>query len=141
MGTWGSGNFDNDDANDYISDVYVAFIERIEKCLADGDCREEDVWNEGIIMPTAVILSTLYEHCYGRVPKAAQAQDWKEIYLRDYDEDADSRMNPAFVSERRAVIEATFDKLIQQAQESEKQMAELTEQNEANIAKSRRAKN
>jgi hypothetical protein len=37
MGTWGPGNFDSDDAVDYVSEVIRGFVGTVEQWFAQGE--------------------------------------------------------------------------------------------------------
>ena len=116
MGTWGAGNFQNDSAGDYMDEVSKMFVDRIEECMADGDCRALDEMGEALIMPSVVILSTLHTHCYGALPPVGTVRRWKQTYLQVFDDEIDE-LKPAegYKEERRAVIESTFATLEAQA--------------------------
>lgn len=117
MGTWGEGNFDSDGARDYLNEVVVSFIGRIETCLADEELSRLDEDGESILMPSVEILALLCEQFRARPPEESRVKEWKEKYLQIYDEEIDGlEPAPGYKEERRKAIEATFDRLIAQAQ-------------------------
>ena len=117
MGTWGAGNFENDDAGDYRDAVAREFIKRIEQTFDAGQAHlDED--GEGILIPSVQILSVLHEAIGCAPPNLARVISWKERYLRIYDEEIDGlEPKPDFKIRRREVIQETFEKLEQQAHE------------------------
>lgn len=120
MGTWGAGNFDNDSALDYVGDLVYEMQQKVDDILADEDRRARDEEGEGVLMPTIVVMSLLYEHCTAPAPDLEKVRSWKKRYLAVYDEDMeDYDLTPGFKEERRQVIEETFAKLEAQAQEFE----------------------
>ena len=115
MGTWGSGNFDNDSACDYLGEVEHELVERIEEILADEDRCALDEEGDGVLMPTLQMLSVLHEHCRMGLPEPATVKRWKVKFLAVYDEQIDGfEPVPGHKEARRGVIEATF--LILEAQ-------------------------
>ena len=116
MGTWGTGNFQNDSANDYAGELVDTLSARIEECLADEECSPIDELGEAVIVPTVAILSLLHEHCNAAPPKAAVVSAWKASYLAIYDEQIDDlEPKEGYKQGRRQVIVDTFDKLLNQA--------------------------
>jgi hypothetical protein len=60
MGTWGSGNFENDGALDYLSQVASQLVTRIEQVF-ENDVAQLDEDGEWVLMPSVQILSVLHE--------------------------------------------------------------------------------
>ncbi|MCG8349812.1 MAG: DUF4259 domain-containing protein [Chloroflexales bacterium] len=113
MGTWGSGNFENDGAGDYRDSITYQLIDKVEACFEHEEGYALDEGGEAELMPSVAMLVVLCEHCDGIPPAEAVAQTWKRTYLQIYDDQIeDLAPNPAFRAERRKVIEATFDRLI-----------------------------
>lgn len=118
MGAWGTGNFDNDSACDYLDSIKFQLIRVIEDCFPSED--DTDLLDEcgDELMASVEILTLLTEHYYGHNPhvEASEARNWKERFLRIYDEQIDDyEPDPEYKIERRTVIVDTFDKLEQQA--------------------------
>jgi Domain of unknown function (DUF4259) len=115
MGTWGTGNFDSDGASDFIFEQIDRFVALINEIFADEEYRfrlDEDA--EAELMPSVEILILLCEHCSGVLPEGLDISAWKQRYLEMYDAQADGLAPvPGFKEERRAVIEKTFDRLLQ----------------------------
>ena len=121
MGTWGPGNFDSDDAVDYLSEVIGGFVGNVEQWFAQGRASLDDQ-GEGRLMPTVEMISVLCDWCTGgppaiRVvapPRPGLVRRWKQQYLEIYDAQIDGLLPPggdSFGPERRAHIVRTFDRL------------------------------
>jgi|SRR6185369_10317077 len=114
MGTWGAGNFDSDGALDYLGDHIDSLVEKINECFEAGAGLDEE--GESELMPTVELLVILAEQCPAAPPKPEEVKTWKKRYLKTYDSEIDD-LDPqeGFKEERRAVIEQTFDRLINKA--------------------------
>ena len=119
MGTWGPGNFDSDDAVDYVSEVVRGFVGTVEQWFAQGRANMEDQ-GEGRLMPTVEMISVLCDWCRGgppairmvAPPRPGVIRQWKQQYLEIYDEQiGDLLPREGFAPERRAHIVRTFDRL------------------------------
>ena len=121
MGTWGPGNFDDDKAVDYLSEIVRGFIETVEQLFRQGRASLDDQ-GEGRLMPTVEMISVLCDWCQGgppaiRVvvpPDPGAVRQWRQQYLEIYDEQIDGLLLPGkeqFGPERRAHIVRTFDRL------------------------------
>ncbi|HEV2236142.1 MAG TPA: DUF4259 domain-containing protein [Ktedonobacterales bacterium] len=113
MGTWGPGNFENDAALDFVGDEIDRHVRAIYEVFADHQRFRLDEDAEGEVLPRIAILSFLCEHCGGILAKDVDAVAWKARYLEMYDGMIDEMAPDAdYKEQRRAVIVATFDKLI-----------------------------
>ncbi len=114
MGTWGEGNFDNDGALDYLAEITTGLVKTIEETLADEIMASLDEDGEAKLVPSLDILATLREnYSYIILPKVEKIESWKSSYLKIYDEQIDDlTLKQGYKEQRRATIEATFDKLI-----------------------------
>ena len=121
MGTWGPGNFDGDDAVDYLSGIVRGFVETVEQLFARGQAGLTDQ-GEGRLMPTGEMISVLCDWCQGgpsavRVvapPRPGVVRRWRQQYLVIYEAQIDGLLLPGkegFGPERRAHIVRTFDRL------------------------------
>lgn len=110
MGTWGSGNFQDDAALDAYAELVADLVGRIDAAFGAEPLQIEDVWGE---MALVEVLATLHEHCRpARVPRPLVAK-WSERVLAAYDAQIDALgAKEPFRSERRAVIEKTFQRLL-----------------------------
>jgi hypothetical protein len=118
MGTWGPGNYENDAALDFINEEADRYISVIEAIFGDEQRFLLDEDAEGMLMPSVEILSLLCARCHGVLPKDLDVAAWKSRYLEMYDHQIDGLEPDAeYKQQRRAVIEATFEKLLQRHQE------------------------
>lgn len=114
MGTWGSGNFENDTAGDF-------FLSLIDKMT--GDIREridtppESAGNRGWsdIVPCLVEIITVLGrqdfHCLCLDPE--EIKKWKRIFMQRWAETvADTFFEEDHRREREQILGDTFDKLI-----------------------------
>jgi hypothetical protein len=58
VGTWGTGNFDNDAALDYVHDLLDELIERINSCF-EGDGADLDEGGESRLIPSVFMITLL----------------------------------------------------------------------------------
>lgn len=118
MGAWGTGNFENDDAADYLGDLMDELTERIKECLADPERHSLGEEGEALIPSTAQILSVLAANFNTAPPQPDVVVRWRETYLAIFDKEiSDLGARDGYPEARRAVIEQTFLRLEQQAQE------------------------
>jgi hypothetical protein len=126
MGTWGDGNFEDDVARDYLADVIARFEQFIERILA-GDIPEEAMGmnnvldaGEHCLLPTLEIISVLHEALRSDyLPRPETVVRWAEAYPRLV-EPVLKNLDPVgyekwYVPKRRPVVEATFERLLQQS--------------------------
>ncbi len=112
MGTWGPGNFDSDDAREYLDIVAKSLVDQIEAGFSFKDKPENFLarYGEYLVMPAIDIYTTLCEKYVSYRVDAEMAQRWRRDYLQAFD--ADKSVNPAdFKPERRQAIVETFDRL------------------------------
>lgn len=116
MGIWGHNNFESDLALDVLGSLIQRIIYEIEETFTNES--SDSVYGSGgedIIMANLDILGTLLEHYHIHPDiKKEKIIDWKQNFLGTYDRITE---NPEgddieFVNERRKIIEATFDRLI-----------------------------
>jgi hypothetical protein len=118
MRVWGPGNFDSNDALDYIDLETRRLISTIETVFADEERFHLDGDAEGWIIPSVALLSLMCRHCRAILPKSLDIAGWKDRYLQMYDReiagDIGLQLPEGFAYQRRSIIAATFDKLQQQ---------------------------
>ncbi len=114
MGTWGSGNFENDAELDFINKQVDHYVGLIEAIFGDTERFRLDEDAESMLMPCIELLLLVCTHCHGVLPKALSVSTWKVRYLAMYDKQID-RLEPRsdFKRQRRSIINDTFDKLLQ----------------------------
>lgn len=112
MGSWGPGNFQNDGALDWLAEVVddleETVLSRIESSTADID--EE---GESHVMPAIELLATLADRHGAIPPHPDVVSSWAANYLGRYDGKIDAiAPSEDYKKQRRAVIEATFERLL-----------------------------
>ena len=128
MGTWDSGNFDNDTACDYIIDLCEPIIECIRNTVQNETSMEPDEAESEILLCNMEILYKLanslntyqakvaeqeFPMYICELPDSKEASDWKSKYLSVWDNCIDD-LDPdeEYKIQRRKVIEETFDNFI-----------------------------
>jgi hypothetical protein len=115
VGSWASGNFDNDTAADHLSVLTAKLVREVEEAMADDPVvlEADEYW--GAAVPCNLEILTLLA---GRpwvgvvLPEATTVQEWKATYLAVWDASIDDlEPAPEYKAERRAVLERTFDEL------------------------------
>ena len=125
VGTWGPGNFDNDAARDHLFDLTRGLAYDIEQSLdraaalklAAAESLDSDLAATlETVLPNINILCVLHESLDGSfVPEPATVDDWHARFEQLSPEcHAGHDTNSA---ERRDIIQATFAKLRQFAQQ------------------------
>lgn len=115
MGTWGSGNFDDDTAADHLSGITGRLVSQIEEAMA-GDpvgLEPDEYW--GVAVPCNVELLCLIaeQHYVGAtVPGAAVVEGWKKTFMAVWERTIDGlEPGPEHKERRRAELIRTFDRL------------------------------
>lgn len=116
MSSWGAGNFDNDAARDHLFEVTRELAERIEQALETATSQKLDGQPSGEVAETLVpvlpnieIICVLHEAFGGGyLPEPDSVEDWLSRFLQICEESS---------AERREVIQATFARLRQLAQQ------------------------
>lgn len=114
MGVWGAGNFGNDAACDFVQHAVVepltAQLRRIvdNPALADP---EEDASFE--VMAAVEMLAVLGAAVAAHPPSSELVEECRDVCLRGWDEGIDKLdPEPGYKAERRAIIAATFERLL-----------------------------
>lgn len=119
MGTWGSGNFDDDTAADHLSDLTNRLIAEVAEAMS-GDpsgIEPDDYW--GVAVPCNLELLHLVarQNYVGAVlPDPATIAAWKTRFLAVWDGSIDGlEPGPEHRAQRREVLVRTFDQLAELA--------------------------
>jgi hypothetical protein len=121
MGTWGSGNFDQDASRDLLADLIEDLSEKARSIVADKMRLAPDEDGVSALVPLIAIIHVLSKELRSAsVPSANEVATWKGHYLSAFDEQMPSMADEAFYKERRAVVEKTFDDLIALSREWER---------------------
>ena len=112
VGTWGSGNFDNDAARDHLFELTRELAEQIDECLnaatvlkLAGKMEADQELTETLeaVLPNIEIMCLLHESLGGGfLPEPESAEDWQSRFEQLCSDGS---------AERREVIHATFQKL------------------------------
>jgi hypothetical protein len=120
MGTWGAGNFDSDDAREYLDSVMKQMVSLIENYLGTKPTQECDFDAlEGKLLPSVDILITLSKHYQEPLNvELKTVQQWRKRILVIYDETIDT-LDPKddFKIDKRRTVEDTFQELEELARE------------------------
>jgi hypothetical protein len=113
MGAWGSGNFQQDGALDFVHrEVQPPLLRTIQKLVADPASAQADDPDSGPIVAAVEILALLVEQTNAAPPKPDEVHGWKDLFLAAWDRTAkDVYFREAALVARREVIVATFDRL------------------------------
>jgi hypothetical protein len=115
MSRWGEDNFDSDCASDYLTGILLKLEGSINECLSLS--KDIDIFNfgEARLMPACELLVTLgkaYPQIVVPFLEDKPIADWRDKYLKVFDEKAGDVMDKDFKQERRKIIAATFSDLI-----------------------------
>ena len=113
MGAWGSGNFEQDGALDFVwREVQQPLLRKMKMMVEKPVYAEADEPDSGLIVAAVEILALLSEHVNAVPPKPDEVTNWKQTYLNAWDRTAaDVYSKQDDVIERRSIIAATFDRL------------------------------
>ncbi|GAA1306283.1 hypothetical protein [Saccharothrix xinjiangensis] len=116
MGTWGTGNYEDDTAADHLSTRTSGLVEEIAEHFAGDPVGLEPDEYGGAVVPGAVeLLCLIAEQGWvgATLPPAAVALEWKRRYLEVWDATIDDLgPSPEYRAGRREVLVATFDRLV-----------------------------
>lgn len=119
MGTWGSGNFDDDTAADYLSGVIDRLVTEVADVMAGDPIQLEPDEYWGVAIPCQLeLLCHLARGGYdgGRLPDPSVIAEWKRRYLAVWDSGIDGLEPSArFKADRLKVLNHTFDELAEVA--------------------------
>lgn len=118
MGVWGAANFDNDTAFCFALDAVIkplsAQLRRVIENPALADPEEDASFK---VMAAAEMLAVLCEELRLAPPPTELVEDCRDLCLRGWDEGIDKLdPKPGYKEERRAVIAATFERLLKVCQ-------------------------
>src|SRR5262249_22777876 len=117
MKTWGEDNFANEGARGYLDVLSAKLVATINEIAVDDERLALDEDGESMFMPSLELLALLCERYDVTPPKPATVEQWREKYLRGYDDEAKGYTpDPRFRSARRKVIEKTFRWLLSLAE-------------------------
>ena len=114
MGAWGAGNFQQDNALDFLGrEVQQPLVRHVETMLADPASAQADDPYSGPIMAAVELLALLTEQVNAVPPKPDTVTRWRDTFLPAWDRTC---LNVYFRAEdaaaRREVIATTFERLL-----------------------------
>jgi hypothetical protein len=109
MATWGEGNFDNDDAVEYLGLLAAKLVATISEVVDDRTRRRPAEDGEGLLMPSVELLALLCERYNAAPPKPASVSHWAKQYIAAFDRGPDPPgVDKSFRTQRRKAVENTF---------------------------------
>ncbi|NUP52291.1 MAG: DUF4259 domain-containing protein [Catenulispora sp.] len=119
MGTWGSGNFDNDTALDHESIVVARLLTEVAEAIAGDPAEIEPDQYWGVAVPCNLeLLHLLSQAGYANdhLPEAEVIEEWKRTYMAVWERAIDDLgPEPYYKEDRRVVLNRTFDLLADDA--------------------------
>ncbi|NMM90883.1 DUF4259 domain-containing protein [Rhodococcus sp. SRB_17] len=119
MGTWGSGNFDDDTAADHLSDLTGRLVDEVTTAMSGDlvDIEPDEYW--GVAVPCNLELLHLIaqqRHVGVSLPDPETIVGWKVRFLAVWDGAIDGlEPKPDYKVQRREVLVRTFDQLAEVA--------------------------
>jgi hypothetical protein len=113
MGVWGAGNFSNDAALDFVASAVVkpmtTQLRKVVENLALADPEEHSFE----VLAAVEILAVVCEGINAYPPPSELVEQCRDVCLRGWDQGIDKLdPKPGYKEERRAVIAATFERLL-----------------------------
>ncbi len=115
MSTWSEDNFGSDAASDYLSDILYKLLEAIDETLNLSNTDDIFLMGEASLMPACDIMITLgkaYPNIVASFLDDKPILEWRDKYLKVFDEKAGAVMDNDFKQRRRQIITTTFSDLI-----------------------------
>ncbi|MFI7278100.1 DUF4259 domain-containing protein [Streptomyces sp. NPDC049879] len=121
MGTWDSGNFDNDTAAEHLAMVIGRLVDEIVAAMAGDPVGIEPDEYGGVVVPcNAELLTVLARAGYGAgaLPGRAVVEEWRRRFVEVWERTIDGlEPTPEYRAKRRAILDRTFDGLAEVAAE------------------------
>lgn len=113
MGAWGAGNFEQDNALDFLwREVQHPLVRQVETMLADPASGQADDPYSGPIMAAVELLAVLAEQVNAVPPEPVVVARWRDTFLPAWDRTClDVYFRAEDAAARREVIVATFERL------------------------------
>ncbi len=122
MGTWDSGNFDNDTAADHLSAIIAELIDDIRKAIENPvELEADEYWGNAVPCNVELLALIGKQHYAGfHLPGSEEVIKWKEIFMDAWLSSIDDlEPEEGYKKERIKVLNETFDGLIALAKEYE----------------------
>jgi hypothetical protein len=113
MGVWGAGNFANDAALDFVANAVVEpMTAQLRKVVENPALADPEEYSSEVLAAVE-ILAVICEGINAHPSPSQLVEDCRDVCLRGWDEGIDKlHPKPGFKEERRAVIAATFERLL-----------------------------
>ncbi len=120
MGTWGSGNLDSDGALDYRDAWSEKMVFRMLEILKSDKSWEDDKYHE-LFMLVEWSLALREKDIFGgySLPPSEELNSLFQTWLAHWDVYCLGLAGPGFKAERLAVIEKSFEQLMQIAKQND----------------------
>src|SRR5690349_4292199 len=108
MGTWGPGNFSDDNALDWLGSLVDELVSGIDRSMA----HTELICGHALAARVEV-LALLCEQLNAVPPKPEVVTVWRAWHMRTWEAQIDSyHPKPEYKAQRRDVLQATFSRLL-----------------------------
>ena len=123
MGTWSHGNFDNDTALDWLSDITSQLLDEITEAMDSPECLEADELDADVVPCKIELLCTMAENGMSPIwPDVHLLEEWKSTFLRVWDESIDSlEPDEDYKRDRRQTLVNTYDRMIALARDDQEE--------------------
>jgi hypothetical protein len=113
MGTWGSGNFDNDAALDYVAGVVGPLVAQLQAVVDNPSLAEADEDGGTECLVAAELLISLSQYYTDPTLTPQLVTDCRDVVLSEWENTIDD-LDPdqEYKTERRAVMQQTFAQLL-----------------------------
>jgi hypothetical protein len=114
MSSWGHGNFEDDDALDYVDALIRKLASDLDRAAAKRRLSGDEVLTSCI--PRLAVLALLVKGANTPGPEAVRLDRWRAAFRAGFDRDSgDMFDDPAHARGRWRVIERTFAELKKRA--------------------------
>lgn len=102
-------NFANEEAQKYLHVLAAKLFATVNEIYIDPERLDLDEDGEAMFMPSIELLALLCERYNIEPPKPSIVQQWRDTYLRLYDDTIhEVSTDEKYIKERKGVIEKTF---------------------------------
>jgi hypothetical protein len=114
VSSWGHGNFEDDDALDYVGGLTGKLAAELDRAAAKRRLSGDEVLTRCI--PRLAVLALLVKGTNTIGPEVARLERWRAAFKAGFDRDAaDIYDDPADARRRWRVVERTFAELAKRA--------------------------
>jgi hypothetical protein len=114
VSSWGHGNFEDDDALDYVGGLTDKLASELDRAAAKRRLSGDEVLTR--CLPRLAVLALLVKGAGTVGPEAARLDRWRTAFRAGFDRDAgDIYDDPADARRRWRAVERTFAELAKRA--------------------------